>query len=218
MHVFLPPLTPEPWAGYPIVMAKKKSAPPIALRNRIKEYKSIPASAIENAPWNFRRHPEAQNAALAGSINELGFYDPLKVYVTAAGAYRLVDGEARKTLITDRIGPATEIPVVVLDFTELEAKQALATHDALSAMAVHDNDRLNAMLKDLAITPFADPALEKMLADLRGGLPEEPEAAPGGGGDDFDAVPEPGWGAAALAWKSIRPTRTWCCGGVRPRA
>lgn len=139
----------------------------LSWRDRISEFKRVRATDIENAPWNFRQHPDEQVGKLAGSVEELGFYDPLKVYLTADKKYRLVDGEARLELIEARVGPDTLIPVVVTDFTESEAKKALLTHDQIGALATVDDQLLADLVADVAEnSPIDDPELQKMVDDM----------------------------------------------------
>lgn len=144
---------------------KNKQALP-SLRSRIKELKDLPARNILGAPWNYRTHPENQQEAIAASLGEIGFYDPLKVFRTddmPVDCFMLVDGHARQELISDRIGPNTMIPCIITDLDEVEAKRALLTHDALGAMANSDKDKLDALLRTME-TESQDMA--DMLEDL----------------------------------------------------
>lgn len=132
--------------------SKTPKAPMQALKNRIVELRSIPARNILGAPFNYRRHPENQQNAIAASLEEIGFYDPLKVFRTEdmpADCFMLVDGHARQELISDRIGPDTLIPCIITDLDEVEAKRALLTHDALGAMAESDKGKLDDLLRTM---------------------------------------------------------------------
>src|SRR4051794_39181293 len=51
----------------------------VSYRDRVLELRRVRAADIAGAPWNWRTHPPAQVEALAGSIEELGFFDPLDV-------------------------------------------------------------------------------------------------------------------------------------------
>ena len=155
-------------------------------RDRVRELRRVPASSIENAPWNFRTHPEEQKQALEGSIEELGFFDPLDVWEPEPGRLMLVDGEARNTLINVTVGPDTLVPVVVTDFDEHEAKKALAIKDPIGAMAETNADRLDDILREVEVS---SPALQEMLTELAtdAGLYKTDDS---GSGDGGDAIPE----------------------------
>jgi ABC-type iron transport system FetAB ATPase subunit len=120
----------------------------VEFRNRIIAYKKVRAADIQGAPWNWRVHPDAQRALILASVEELGFYDPLKVF-DHGGALTLIDGQARQEIISDQIGPDTLIPVVVTDLTAQEAKLALLTHDPLAAEAELDRQRLDQLLAEV---------------------------------------------------------------------
>lgn len=88
------------------------------MKDRIKEFRRVPASLLVDAPWNWREHPDTQREAVADSLESLGFYDPLKVVALPDGKYRVIDGHLRKDLIAARVGAETMVPVVVIDFSE----------------------------------------------------------------------------------------------------
>ena len=136
----------------------------MALRNRITELRLVPARDIHGAPWNWRTHPEAQRAAIVGSLEELGFYDPLKVF-DREGVLTLIDGHARQEIISDRIGPETLVPVVVVDFTDAEAKLATLTHDPIAAQAEADAAKRDALLAEVETESRALLELLESMAD-----------------------------------------------------
>jgi hypothetical protein len=148
-------------------------------RDRIRELKRVRASEVEGAPWNWRTHPPEQVEALAGSIEELGFFDPLDTYQLPDGRFRLYDGHARRDLLHERIGPDTLVPIVVTDLTEAEAKKATALKDPLAAMAEADAGKLDALLR--AIDPDC-PAVRQMLSDLAAGHGITPPESSGDAG------------------------------------
>ena len=130
---------------------KTSEAPPLRL-----EWRS-PAELAEN-PSNWRRHPESQISALTDAIAEVGW----------AGAClynertrRLIDGHARKKVALDQGAPL--IPVLIGDWDEATEKKILATLDPLSAMALADKDRLDALLREVST---GSEALRDMLAGL----------------------------------------------------
>jgi ParB-like chromosome segregation protein Spo0J len=158
------------------------------IRDRIIELRRVPASQIHGAPWNWRTHPQAQKDALAASIEELGFFDPLDVYEAQDGRLVLTDGHARRDLIDERIGPDTILPVIVTDFTEAEAKKANLVKDPLAAMAEVNSENLTQLLRSVETN---DAALKEMLAGLAAQDNLRSLASNDLPGEDPDNVPEP---------------------------
>lgn len=134
-------------------------------RIRNKAIRRVKVADLEDAPWNFRTHPEAQAKALDGAIEELGFYGYPDVWQPGRGRYQLCDGHLRKERLLAKYGDNATIEVNVTDFNEEEAKKATATKDPLAAMAETDLTKLDALMGDIE---FDDENLSKMLADLDG--------------------------------------------------
>ena len=61
-------------------------------RDRVVELRRIPASKLRPHPHNWRSHPPAQRAALAGVLAEVGFAGALLVRPLAEGDFELIDG------------------------------------------------------------------------------------------------------------------------------
>lgn len=144
--------------------APAKAATP-AIRNRIKGYREVRAAELKGAPWNWREHPDGQRSAVAASIQELGFFDPLDTRELPDGSLELIDGHLRQEIINADIGPDTLIPVVVTDFTEAEAKKANLIKDPLAAMAETNQANLDVLLSEVST---GSQALEAMLTELAG--------------------------------------------------
>lgn len=159
----------------------------------------VKGSDLVPHPLNWRTHPTEQMDALKGVLAEVGIADALKAYQLPDGRYQLIDGHARAEVL-----PHQEIPILVLDVNEEEAKKLLASFDPVGDMAGMDAAKLDELTSQLEIQ---SPALQKMLDDLLASAEIEPEVPePGGGGDEFDATPDEG------------PTRTqpgdlWIIGG-----
>lgn len=147
-------------------------------RDRIVRLDRVPASQIENAPWNMRRHPESQISALKGSFEELGFFKPLDVYVTDEGMYRLIDGEARRNLIEADVSPDQLVPISITDLSESEAKKALLIADPLSALATQDSAALESLMRDVQIADEALAAMVAGMAEEAGIIPPEETTVP----------------------------------------
>jgi hypothetical protein len=121
------------------------------MKDRVLELLRVPASDIEGAPWNWRKHNDKQRQATKGSIDELGFFAPLEVYKTEEGKYRLIDGHLRQDLIEHEFGPEQLIPVALTDFTEAEARKANLLKDPLAMMAETDGNALKELMETTTV-------------------------------------------------------------------
>jgi len=137
-------------------------------RKRNKAIRMVRVSELEDAPWNFRTHPDEQRGALEGVIDEIGFYGYPDVYETEEGRLRICDGHLRKDLLIAKYGPDTEIEVNVTDFDEVEAKKATLTHDPLAAMAEADDQKLGELLAQVETEGEALRAMLDGLAEEHG--------------------------------------------------
>jgi hypothetical protein len=115
----------------------------VEIKDRVKELRKIKASELIPHPQNWRRHPETQSAALTGVLSEIGFADAVIARETPEGL-QLIDGHLRQDLMGDQ-----EIPVLVVDLTEDEARKMLVTLDPLAAMAQTNYEALDTLLSSL---------------------------------------------------------------------
>jgi hypothetical protein len=126
----------------PVAIANRiGAAEPIQIRDRIKELRRIRARELLPHPKNWRRHPQAQVAALRGLLDEIGYADAVLARELPDGRLMLIDGHLRKETTPD-----AQIPVLVVDVTEAEAEKILATLDPLAAMAESDSERIKALV------------------------------------------------------------------------
>lgn len=109
-------------------------------------------------PLNFRVHPKAQQDALAGVLDEVGWVQDVIVNQRTG---HLIDGHLRVSLAISKDEPM--VPVVYVDLDEHEERLILATIDPLSAMAATDSVKLDELLREV-IT--GDAAVQAMLSDL----------------------------------------------------
>jgi len=128
------------------------------IRDRITEFRRVPASELRPNPRNWRRHSQAQQNALSGILAEIGYAGAALAYKPADGGLMLIDGHLRAE--TD---PTGLIPTLILDVTDDEAAKLLATIDPLSAMAEADGPALDELLH--SITTDNDD-VKSLLADL----------------------------------------------------
>jgi hypothetical protein len=136
-------------------MAKKKSVP--SLRNRIVGHELVAASKLTAHPDNFRRHGDAQRAALNGSLSELGW---VKAVLVNKSSGRIIDGHAR---VEEAAKKGEPVPVDYVDLTEEEERLALAALDPIGEMATVDDEALGELLQGVAAE---DAGLQDLLASL----------------------------------------------------
>lgn len=130
-------------------------------RNRIVGHRKIRAGDLVPHEGNWRDHPQGQQDALLGVMQEVGFARSLLGYELPDGRVKLIDGHLRQSLLPDMI-----VDVEILDVTEAEAKLLLATVDPLSAMAESNRESLTTLLSGM--TSQSD-AVKSLLATLSAG-------------------------------------------------
>jgi DNA modification methylase len=127
------------------------------IRDRIKEFRRVPASELKPNPKNWRTHPKKQQDALRGILSEIGYAGALLARETDQGLM-LIDGHLRAETT-----PNQEVPVLILDVDESESEKLLATIDPLAGMAEADASKLDELLRDI---DTGSEALQEMLSDL----------------------------------------------------
>jgi len=152
------------------------AAPTTGWRNRITGTGEEAPDRLLANPANWRIHPKAQQDALAGALDAVGWVQ--QVLVNRRTGF-VVDGHARVALALSRGEPT--VPVLYVDLDPDEEALVLATLDPIGAMAGRDDEKLRALLADVTVD---DAGLLALLGDLRG---DEPKT----GLTDPDEVPEP---------------------------
>ena len=141
-------------------------------RNRITGHgEEAPDQLLAN-PRNWRIHPRAQQDALAGLLDQVGWVQDVIVNRRTG---HVVDGHLRVSLAISR--DERTIPVVYVDLDEAEEALVLASLDPLAGMAVTDNEVLRELI---AGADAASEALQAMLAAAvkPGAAVEAPDAFP----------------------------------------
>jgi len=133
------------------------------VRDRIKEFRRVPAAELQANPRNWRTHPTEQQEALRGVLEEVGIADAILARELPDGRLEIIDGHMRKDL-----DAAVEWPVLVLDVDEAEAAKLLATIDPLAAMAEADTAALDALLREVETGSEAVAAMLTELAEEAG--------------------------------------------------
>jgi len=154
----------------------------------VKELRRVKASELVPSPHNWRQHPASQRNALSGVLEEIGYAGALLVRELDDGSYGIIDGHLRAETTPDM-----EVPVLVLDVDEREAKYLLATLDPLGAMAEANDEALAALMQDVE---SGNAAVQEMLA----GLYEMPEVTP---------VPSDEFSAPNIYARLLIPARVW---------
>lgn len=150
------------------------------IRDRIVDFRRVPAQSLIPNPKNWRSHPKLQREALQGLLAEVGYADALIARQLPDGGLMLIDGHLRAETT-----PGQEVPVLVLDVNEEEADKLLVSIDPLAAMAGADDERLAAILKTVETDSTA---VQGMLAHLA----KEAGINLVGVESDVDALPEIG--------------------------
>jgi hypothetical protein len=157
-------------------------------RDRVVEFRRVPACDLKPHPLNWRTHPAAQTSALRDVLNEIGFAGA-ELAFPADGLgpdgnfddLMLIDGHARKDLAGQSV-----VPVLVTDLTAAEALKLLATYDPLGAMATADAAKLDELLRSVEFTSPDVAAMLTALAEENWIIPGEEKSAP----EDFGTVDE----------------------------
>lgn len=118
-------------------------------------------------PRNWRVHPKAQQDALEGMLDQVGWVQD--VVVNRRTGY-LVDGHLRVAVAISR--GETAVPVVYVDLSPEEESLVLAALDPLAGMAVADEEALRMLLAEITVD---SEALQAML-DGASGPPKDAAA------------------------------------------
>jgi len=140
----------EPQGPQPEVASTTKSEPGPLIRDRILEFRRVPAPELLANPKNWRRHPKAQADALRGLLSEIGYADALLARELPDGQLMLIDGHLRKETTPD-----AQLPVLVLDVNAEEADKLLLTLDPLASLAESDAERIGALLQTVRTDSLA---------------------------------------------------------------
>jgi len=128
----------------------------MTMRDRVKELRRVPASELRANPKNWRRHPPAQEEGLRMMLERIGYADAVIARDTDEGLV-LIDGHLRVSTTPDAM-----IPVLVVDLSDAEADEVLATLDPLAALAEPDVGLLKELLEGIS----ADDAMHVLLEDI----------------------------------------------------
>jgi len=128
------------------------------IKDRIKEFRRIPATLLKPNPKNWRTHPDRQKDVLKGVLDEIGYADALLARELPDGSLELIDGHLRAETTPDQ-----NVPVLVLDLNDEEADKLLAVFDPLAAMAGKDDALLASLVESLETD---NAAMQSLLDEL----------------------------------------------------
>ena len=114
------------------------------VRDRIREFRRVPAHQLRPHPRNWRTHPQRQQDALRGVLAEIGYADALIARELDDGTYELIDGHLRAETT-----PEMEVPVLIVDLSAEEAAKLLVVHDPLANLAGVDEQLLGSLLSEV---------------------------------------------------------------------
>lgn len=137
-------------------------------RSRIVGHDSVSPSELTANPRNWRKHPKAQQQALADVLDRVGWVQDVIVNKRTG---LLVDGHARLELALQR--GEESVPVVYVDLEPDEEALVLATLDPLSAMAEADDEALRALMADVAISDAISDMLKITNEKIRNTDPDD---------------------------------------------
>lgn len=120
----------------------------------------VRAGDLEPHPENWRRHPDAQRSVLVDLLEEIGLADALIVRELDGGRLQLLDGHLRADVLADE-----QVPVLVVDLDDDEARKLLASLDPLAAMAETSIETLAALAEQI---DAQTDGLKSLLAGLLG--------------------------------------------------
>ena len=151
-------------------VAKKKAQASI-WANRIVRYGEQPANQFLAHEKNARRHPARQREALRGSLDAVGWVEPIIVSVRSG---KTLDGHARieEALSKDENMPC---PFVEVDVSEEEERTILATLDPITGLATYDKDALDMLLREVSTDSIALQQLLSEMAQSAGIVPPDVE-------------------------------------------
>ena len=130
------------------------------IKDRIKEFRRIPASQLKPNPKNWRTHPDRQKDVLKGVLAEIGYADALLARELPDGSLELIDGHLRAETTPDQ-----EVPVLVLDLNDEESDKLLAVLDPLATLAGKDEQLLASLVESLETNNAAmQSLLDEMIA------------------------------------------------------
>ena len=120
-----------------------------SIRDRVTDFRRVPASQLVPNPRNWRLHNDAQRRLFRDMLDTIGFAGAELVRALPDGRLMLIDGHMRQEELGD-----TPLPVLVTDLTEQEADALLATFDPLGRLAGTDEDAVATLIERVSANGY----------------------------------------------------------------
>lgn len=140
----------------------KKRLPEQTWQNRIVSHGEQPANQFLAHELNARRHPHSQRSVLRGSLDQVGWIEPV---IVSHKSGKLLDGHAR---IEEALSSNehTLVPFITVEVSDEEERIILATKDKITNLAEFDQDATLLLLDGLqADNQALDALLDQMKAE-----------------------------------------------------
>jgi hypothetical protein len=131
------------------------------IRDRIREFRRVPAAELHPRVDNLRAHPQTQRLATASMLREIGFAGAVLAWEPQPGYLELLDGHLRQDLVSGN----QLVPTLILDVNEDEARLLNALYDPLGDLAVVKKDLVRDVLDQIKTD---EDELQVMLLELSG--------------------------------------------------
>lgn len=177
--------------------------------NRIVDYEAcVDPTQLLAHPENWRIHPKAQQDALRGALEEIGWAAAVTVNINTQ---HVVDGHLRAA---EAISAESCVPVIYVDLSDDEELKMLATFDTITGMAITDSAMLRGISERISFSSEALAAsVRKAVSAVVREEPERPNGdvaaaeAAEEGSEESSATPQAPenrltWGY--MSWKSVR--------------
>lgn len=128
------------------------------IRNRILEYGIAPAEEFTGHPFNPHIHPQFQREMMDAALKKTGWLAP--VIVNKRTGY-LIDGHER---VMQALIDNDPVPYVLVDLSEVEEAEALATFDYLGGLSYYDHAQVQALIAQIDVE---NSALERLLIQMQ---------------------------------------------------
>lgn len=159
------------------------------IRMRVVEMRMVPANELIPAPLNWHVHSDAQRTVLREMLRRIGFAGAALVWKDEDDQLHLIDAHLRR----EEMGRQA-VPTLVTDFNEAEAREWLATGDAIGQMAGVDVEAYRKLVDGMEVDSGPVRALLEEVA--AGGHPQDIPADAfrdqATGQDDGDGSPQLG--------------------------
>lgn len=119
---------------------------PRRFQNRIVTQTEMSPEQLLGNPRNWRRHPGAQQNAMTGVLDDVGWVQSVMMNEVTGN---LIDGHMRVELALRYNEPT--VPVTIVHLSEEEERLILASYDPIGTLATRDAELLSSLLDELPV-------------------------------------------------------------------